>query len=177
MKKFWKVLSMMGLAVAVSACVVEERDDDDDDDDRSGEIGTPGGETPPGETPPGAQPTMTQLAVGAWAVEGTVDTSDGPLEVRYGWYLCPDQRMYGFTELGGFTFLDKGSYTVNDAAQSVHVTYRSKDTVVGDTYGPDTATLQYDPAQDILTFTDCCFGAPLYRIPGEVLNSDCDPGW
>jgi hypothetical protein len=184
MSKIWQWVSLAILSTAVTACAAPEPADDDDDNRNekpgnstsTSSSGSGSGSGSGGGDGPAAA-SLAELAVGAWYVSGTVDTADGPMEVQIGWTLCSDRRLYGFTKLGNFSFLDKGDYDVNESANAVSATWRSKDTAIGDTWGPETGTLEYDEAADTLTFTDAMFGAPLYRLEGEVFDSDCDPAW
>jgi hypothetical protein len=113
--------------------------------------------------------------VGAWSAAGTVNTDEGPISVEIGWYLCADERMAGFTAIDGFQFLDKGSYSAS--GPSMTVTWTSKDTSIGDVWGPETVHAEYDEGTDTFTFTDGNFGATMVRLEGEVVNADCDPSW
>lgn len=133
-----------------------------------------GGEPTPGDGGDGSG-ALEDPFVGAWSAAGTVNTDDGPISVEIGWYLCPDERVAGFTAIDGFQFLDKGSYSASGT--SMTVTWTSKDTSIGDVWGPNTVHAEYDEGADTFTFTDGNFGATMYRLEGEVVSSDCDPSW
>lgn len=114
--------------------------------------------------------SIENSVVGAWYIAGTLASGE---YVEVGWTLCADNRMYGFTEIDGWSFLDKGTWTAYDDG-TIDIDWSSMDTYFGDVYGPDDATFDYDDLEDELC---CFFGAPMWRLEGTVSNSDCDPGW
>jgi hypothetical protein len=184
---------MLGLAIMLGGSVVacsapsDAGDECKTDDDckgarvcEAGECVNPDKDDPSGSGSgatsgdPDPQPTLAERAVGSWYTEGTAQTQDGPVTVRIGWFLCPDQRMYGFSEFNGFGFLDKGTYIPDEAASRVDLTYLSKDVELGDVYGPDSLPMTYDAGTDQMTFPNGVF---LWRVEGTVTNADCDPAW
>ncbi len=101
--------------------------------------------------------------VGAWYV----NTSN----IEVGWTLCEDNRMYGFTTIEGFSFLDKGTWS---GTSEINIRWNSKDTTIGEVWGEESGQFSYDVADDSL----CCWDStPMRRLEGEIDNSDCDPGW
>ena len=117
--------------------------------------------------------SVADTVVGAWTGAGTANTSQGKVRFEWGWYLCSDMRMYGFSKIDSYKFLDKGSYTASESGKVV-VTYRSKDTSIGDTWGPEKAYFDYDAGSDTLKMSS---GVKLRRVAGSVSDSDCNPGW
>jgi len=123
-----------------------------------------------GEGMEGGEESIENSVVGAWYIAGTLQTGE---YVQVGWTLCADGRLYGFSEIDGWTFLDKGTWFAYDDG-TVDVSYSSMSTDTGDVFGPDSGTFAYDELSDELC---CFFGAPMWRLEGTVSNSDCDPGW
>lgn len=154
-------LALVAVALLLAGCTTTVPDDDDDDDggsSSSGESSSASGST--GSSSSGGD---TKTVVGAWYTQTP--------NIEVGWTLCEDGRMYGFSELGGYSFLDKGTWS---GTTDITISWRSKDTTLGDEYPTDTATFGYDSAEDTL----CCFDKTLMiRLEGEVTNSDCDPAW
>ena len=116
----------------------------------------------------GDNPGAEASPVGAWYIAGTL--TDGT-ELEVGWMLCPDGRMKGFERFDNYEFLNKGTWSGDD---DLTITYTSRDTSIGDTWGPDTADMSYDSVNDEL----CCYaGANMWRLEGEVRAGDCDVDW
>lgn len=154
------VLALAALGALTGCTTTVPADDDDDDDDGSSSSGESSSSGPSGSSSSGGNaPTV----VGAWYTSTP--------NITVGWTLCEDGRMYGFSELQGYSFLDKGTWS---GTTDVTISWRSKDTTLGDEYPTTTADFGYDSVEDTL----CCFdNTRMIRLEGEVTNSDCDPAW
>lgn len=152
------LVALAALGIQTGCTTEVPADDDDDGTSSSGESSSSGG--PSGSSSSGGN---TPTVVGAWWTKTP--------NIEVGWTLCEDGRMYGFSEIGGYAFLDKGTWS---GTTDVTISWRSKDTTIGDEYATETATFGFDNLEDTL----CCFDKTLMiRLEGEVTNADCDPAW
>lgn len=114
----------------------------------------------------GASLTLAQLAVGGWTASGTCDGT----EITVGWFLCPGGRLRGGETVGGYGFLNCGTWSAT--ASIVTVSYDTKavlDPTITDHHDID---LAYESDADTLTWKANC-PVQLHRVDGEVTEQDC----
>ena len=124
-----------------------------------------------GGTGGGQSLTTDQLAVGAWSGGATCSSSTDTIDISYTLLLCPGGRLRGAESVGGYDFVDCGSWSAG--ADDVHLDY-SATAVADSTYvDQSTADFTYASSSDTLTWVSGC-AISLTRAVGSLSAEDCE---
>lgn len=115
-------------------------------------------------------PPLETIVVGAWAGGAQCPGQ----EVAFAYFLCPQGRLRGAEDFGGFDFLVCGTWTVTQDDEIV-LNYTATATPSGEVFTGETQTFQYQDGQLVWSIDVCPL--PLQRLVGAVVEEDCTGGF